>query len=213
MNPYHTHYETLGVEKTASLDEIKQAFRTLSMKTHPDVTRDKSQTERFKVISEAYRVLSNPRERGLYDMELSDTFRYGRNIRHPQYNHNYPTTDRNPFNGFAGSRSPRSGPPPSDGFHGVLERVFHPRTLFLTFTVGLAAMSMVHSYLHRDEERESILRHGGRKAMVEAWNNPRTGHWELPAPWDPFYKQLKPPLHFVPRDQVKSPAKPSASYR
>lgn len=63
------YYEVLGVSKTASPEEIKKAYRTLVKKYHPDVsTEPKDVAEaKFKEISEAYEVLSDPQKRGLYD--------------------------------------------------------------------------------------------------------------------------------------------------
>ncbi len=62
------YYEQLGVKKTASVDEIRKAFRKLARKYHPDVNPgDKSAEEKFKVISEANDVLSDPKKRKIYD--------------------------------------------------------------------------------------------------------------------------------------------------
>src|ERR1700749_4868994 len=62
------YYGTLGVKKTASADEIRQAFRKLARKYHPDVNPgDKSAEEKFKQISEANDVLSDPKKRKVYD--------------------------------------------------------------------------------------------------------------------------------------------------
>jgi len=58
-----THYETLDVPKDASHEEIKTAFRKLSMQTHPDVAKDAANAEKFKQISEANAVLSNEKSR------------------------------------------------------------------------------------------------------------------------------------------------------
>lgn len=61
-------YETLGVSRNASAEEIKRAYRALARKHHPDVAEDKAQAEhRFKEINEAYEVLSDPRKREQYD--------------------------------------------------------------------------------------------------------------------------------------------------
>lgn len=62
------YYETLGVKKSASLDEIRKAFRKLARKYHPDVNPgDKAAEEKFKALSEANDVLSDPKKRKIYD--------------------------------------------------------------------------------------------------------------------------------------------------
>jgi molecular chaperone DnaJ len=62
------YYETLGIKKSASEDEIRKAFRKLARKYHPDVNPgDKSAEEKFKAISEANDVLSDPKKRKIYD--------------------------------------------------------------------------------------------------------------------------------------------------
>ena len=60
-------YKTLGIEKNASADEIKKAYRKLAVKFHPDKNKSKDAEEKFKEISEAYDVLSNPQKRQNYD--------------------------------------------------------------------------------------------------------------------------------------------------
>lgn len=62
------YYELLGVEKTASIEEIKKAYRTLAKKYHPDQNQgDKQAEEKFKKINEAYTVLSDSEKRKMYD--------------------------------------------------------------------------------------------------------------------------------------------------
>src|SRR3990170_23677 len=64
------YYEVLGVDRAASPDEVKRAYRKLAMEFHPDrvpAERKGEAEERFKEISEAYEVLADPEKRGLYD--------------------------------------------------------------------------------------------------------------------------------------------------
>jgi DnaJ-class molecular chaperone len=62
------YYELLGLKKSASEAEIKKAFRKFARKYHPDVNPgDKASESKFKEISEAYEVLSDPKKRQQYD--------------------------------------------------------------------------------------------------------------------------------------------------
>ena len=61
------YYEVLGVAKEADQKAIKDAFRTLAMKYHPDRNKDPGAEERFKEIAEAYAILSDPKKRAEYD--------------------------------------------------------------------------------------------------------------------------------------------------
>src|ERR1700676_3048868 len=62
------YYGVLGVKKTATTDDIRKAFRKLARKYHPDVNPgDKAAEEKFKTLSEANDVLSDPKKRKIYD--------------------------------------------------------------------------------------------------------------------------------------------------
>ncbi|MCX6816968.1 MAG: J domain-containing protein [Candidatus Beckwithbacteria bacterium] len=67
MTTKRDFYEVLGVSKTASAAELKKAYRQLALKYHPDRNKSADATEKFKEISEAYEVLSNPEKRSTYD--------------------------------------------------------------------------------------------------------------------------------------------------
>src|SRR3982750_1194715 len=72
---FKDYYTTLGVSKTASEKEIKQAYRKLARKLHPDVNPgDKAAESKFKEINEAYEVLGDPAKRKKYD-ELGANWR------------------------------------------------------------------------------------------------------------------------------------------
>jgi len=62
------YYKTLGVKRGATQEEIRKAYRRLARKYHPDLNPgDKSSEEKFKQLSEAYDVLSDPKKREVYD--------------------------------------------------------------------------------------------------------------------------------------------------
>src|SRR5215203_2162827 len=68
MASKHDYYETLGVARGASEDDIRKAYRRLARKYHPDLNPgDKAAEERFKNVQEAYDVLSDAKKKGIYD--------------------------------------------------------------------------------------------------------------------------------------------------
>ena len=71
------HYQTLGIEQTASDAEVKQAFKEKAMKTHPDKGGNE---EQFKVVNEAYATLKDRDKRAMYDHELSGVGRIHINV-------------------------------------------------------------------------------------------------------------------------------------
>ncbi|NYV64535.1 molecular chaperone DnaJ [Bacillus sp. Gen3] len=85
------YYEVLGLEKNASKEEIKKAYRKLSKKYHPDINKEAGADEKFKEVKEAYEVLSDDQKRDQYD-------RFG----HTDPNQGFGGFGNGDFGGFGG---------------------------------------------------------------------------------------------------------------
>src|SRR5258705_1768353 len=79
---YKDYYAALGVQRDASADEIKKAYRKLAQKHHPDVSREKGAEEKFKEIAEAYQTLKDAQKRAAYD-QLGSAYQPGQEFRPP----------------------------------------------------------------------------------------------------------------------------------
>ena len=101
---YRDYYATLGVPRTASQADIKKAFRKLARQHHPDVNKgDAGAEQRFKEVSEANEVLSDPEKRKLYD-QLGSNWQAYQQTGAPAG----PNSQGSPFAGFSGF-NPGSG--------------------------------------------------------------------------------------------------------
>lgn len=79
---FRDYYEVLGVDRTASADEIQKAYRKLARKYHPDLNKTKEGEDRFKQINEANEVLGDPEKRKRYDM-LGANYKAGQDFQPP----------------------------------------------------------------------------------------------------------------------------------
>ncbi len=79
---YKDYYQIMGVEREASQDDIKRAYRKLSRKYHPDVSKESDAELRFKEIGEAYEVLKDPEKRVAYN-QLGSQWKSGQGFQPP----------------------------------------------------------------------------------------------------------------------------------
>jgi curved DNA-binding protein len=79
---FKDYYKVMGVARDATEAQIKQAYRKLARKYHPDVSKEKDAEARFKEVGEAYEVLKSPEKRAAYD-QLGQTHRAGEDFRPP----------------------------------------------------------------------------------------------------------------------------------
>lgn len=79
---YKDYYDVLGVDRKATADQIKQSYRRLARKYHPDVSKEPKAEEKFKSLQEAYEVLKDPEKRRAYD-ELGSHWKEGQDFRPP----------------------------------------------------------------------------------------------------------------------------------
>lgn len=121
------YYKVLGINRNANISQIKKAYHRLALKYHPDKVKevDKDKEDKFKKISEAYQVLSDPIKKGNYDLygsidlknqfenpiDLFDNF-FGKNNIYRFFNHSFTEPEFNlednlfidkPFNNFFGN--------------------------------------------------------------------------------------------------------------
>ena len=79
---FKDYYETLGVPRNATQDDVKRAYRKLARKFHPDVSKDPDAEVRFKELGEAYAVLKDPEKRAAYD-QMGSQWKTGQDFQPP----------------------------------------------------------------------------------------------------------------------------------
>jgi curved DNA-binding protein len=79
---FRDYYQTLGLQRSASADDVRKAYRRLARKYHPDVSKETDALERFKQVQEAYEVLKDEKKRAAYD-QLGANWKQGEQFRPP----------------------------------------------------------------------------------------------------------------------------------
>lgn len=79
---FKDYYAVLGIERTATQDEAKRAYRKLARKFHPDINKDAGAEEKFKEVGEAYEVIGDPEKRAAYD-QLGKDWKQGEEFQPP----------------------------------------------------------------------------------------------------------------------------------
>ena len=155
------YYDVLGVQKTATADEIKKAYRTLAFKYHPDRNPgDKAAEEKFKEISTAYDVLGDETKRRKYDLtgsaDTSSAYSYNTyRSSSSAYGYSNPFSDEDTFwSWFAGAQQEAQRRQQNQDFN---QRTYHyhyqkrnyTRSEYLTMAVSGALQTVVVFFFFR----------------------------------------------------------------
>ena len=155
-------YKVLGVAKGASADEIKKAYRKLARELHPDVNPgDAAAEERFKRVSEAYAVLSDPKKKNLFDRYGAEGLREGFDARaYERMRSASGHFDPSSFTGFEGGFGVDLGDlfGHFDGFSAFGGAP--PRGRDLDMTLRLSFEDAVEAYREIDEHPERCIKLG-----------------------------------------------------
>ncbi|EHH0538207.1 J domain-containing protein [Campylobacter lari] len=175
-------YETLGVSKNASADEIKKAYRKLARQYHPDINKEAGAEEKFKEINAAYEILSDEKKRAQYD-QYGDSMFGGQSFQ--DFSRSAGGADindilRNIFGGgfggggFSSSNNFRGG---FGGFGGFEENLDLQASIKIPFEKGI--LGGEHSIMINKEQVKIKIPHGikdGEKLRIRGKGKSFQGH-------------------------------------
>ena len=136
------YYELLGITQNSSPEEIKKAYRTLSLELHPDRNKDPKAVEQYKLINVAYETLSDPNEKQKYDFTLNNS-----HIQHP-----FDMPEFNPFSMF-------------HNLSGHSPQLHHPNIRIFTHNVPMASFGGGNGPI--DIEQIFHALHGGFATQIQ----------------------------------------------
>ncbi|HZC86456.1 MAG TPA: DnaJ domain-containing protein, partial [Steroidobacteraceae bacterium] len=121
---FRDYYKILGVERAASADQIKTAYRRLARKYHPDVSKEPNAEARFKEMQEAYEVLRDPEKRAAYD-QLGSEWKSGQSFHPPpDWGSGFEFSGRPAGAGRAGRRPAGAGAASEEDFSDFFSSLF-----------------------------------------------------------------------------------------
>jgi len=161
---YQDYYETLGVARDASQEQIHAAYRKLARKYHPDINKSSDAEDKFKRIGEAYEVLRDPEKRKRYDA-LGDNWKAGQDFTPPPgwdfFNFGTGTRSRSGArtggNGYSFRIFDGFGDSPFSGFSDFFETLFGGGIGGFGGRAGGQAGTRAQTLRGRDQEAEIII--------------------------------------------------------
>ena len=166
---FRDYYQTLGVKRGASADEIKKIYRRLARKYHPDVSKEPNAEAKFKEVQEAYEVLRDPEKRAAYD-QLGPEMKSGQEFR--------PPPDWASGFEFRGRPQGRSGPEVDEQFSDFFSSLFGGSGGFSQAGEGRARGGRDH-HARVDIDLEEAFRGGARTLELRRAQQAADGGAEL----------------------------------
>jgi hypothetical protein len=205
LRAIHDPFRVLGVGPDASIEEIRNRYRYLAKKLHPDShesggSKDANNTDRFKLITAAFDELKDKNKRNILRHDL-----YGEEGEENQWAERRRMTKeqqdvREEFN-EAESRANKERNKQHMHNMYTFEALIHPRMLFGIVPVLFLAVYTIKAFVTTTPDAEMLM----NEDVVDAWFNRKLGKYETPAPWDPDFRSTD--VVKMPRSRVSLSAR------